>query len=83
MATNRYAISSPSALPAPEADAVTHELRSAFTNLRMATQLLQRRLEEPVPTPERLQATSATLIAQLERIETTLMHTLRNGARHD
>jgi len=62
---------------------VTHELRSAFTNLRMATQLLQRRLEEPTPLPERLQATSATLIAQLERVETTLMHTLRNGARHE
>jgi len=79
MTTNIY----PSSPPAPDTDAVTHELRSAFTNLRMATQLLQRRLEEPTLLTEQLQATSTTIIAQLERIETTLMHTLRNGARHD
>jgi len=79
MTTNIY----PSPPPAPDADAVTHELRSAFANLRMATQLLQRRLGEPTLLPERLQETSTTLIAQLERVETTLMHTLRNGARHD
>ena len=69
--------------PTPDSDTATHELRSAFTNLRMAAQLLQRRLEEPVARPERLQATSTTLITQLARVETTLMRTLRDDVSHD
>jgi len=69
--------------PASDSDAAAHELRSAFTNLRMAAQLLQRRLEEPIARLERLQATSATLITQLARVETTLMRTLRDEVSRD